>query len=146
MQDEDARFMRIAIEEAVKGRDEGNYPVGSLVARGGVEVARGRNLQATTFDVTAHGETVALRNAGANTQNTDFQGHTLYTTLEPCLMCAGAIVMSGISRVVVGATIEDQGSPWGDYTMRKALEIADRSDKVEIVMGVLGDECAALLE
>ena len=97
------RFMQIAMQEARRGTAEGNAAVGSVVVRDENLIARGRNLVATQSDPTAHAETVALRNAGAATGHTDFSGCTLYTTFEPCPMCCGAILASGVSTLVLGA-------------------------------------------
>ena len=80
MTSEHERYMRIALEEAHKGKAEGNVAVGSIIVSGGEVIASGRNLVATTSDVTAHAETVAIREAGSSTGRTEFQGCTLYTT------------------------------------------------------------------
>ncbi len=96
-------FMQIALEEAAVARDEGNSAVGSIIVKDGEVIARGRNLVNTTHDVTAHAETVALREGGAALETADFTGCTLYTTFEPCPMCCGAILLSGISELVLGA-------------------------------------------
>jgi tRNA(adenine34) deaminase len=81
------RFMRMALDEATRGKAEGNVAVGSVIVRGDRVVARGRNLVMSTFDPTAHAETVALREAGQALKLVDFSGCTLYTTFEPCPMC-----------------------------------------------------------
>ncbi|MDE0459382.1 MAG: nucleoside deaminase [Chromatiales bacterium] len=99
MADAHERFMQIAMEEARRGAAEGNAAVGSVVVRDEHLIARGRNLVATQSDPTAHAETVALRNAGAATGHTDFSGCTLYSTFEPCPMCCGAILASGVSTL-----------------------------------------------
>ena len=109
------RFMQIAMEEACRGAAEGNVAVGSVVVHDEDMVARGRNLVATESDPTAHAETVALRNAGAAMGHTDFSGFTLYTTFEPCPMCCGAILASGVSTLVLGARFSDVSSQWGEY-------------------------------
>ena len=96
------RFMRMALDDAARGKAEGNVAVGSVITRGDTVVARGRNLVASTFDPTAHAETVALREAGRALQRADFSGCVLYTTFEPCPMCCGAILASGISTLVMG--------------------------------------------
>ena len=90
-------FMRIALEEAQKGLEEGNVAVGSIIVCDGEVIARGRNLVSTTNDPTAHAETVALREAGTALGKSEFPRCTLYTTFEPCPMCCGAIMNSGIS-------------------------------------------------
>ena len=97
---------------------EGNAAVGSVpVVHGDALVARGRNLVVTESDPTAHAETVALRAAGAALGHTDFSGFTLYTTFEPCPMCCGAILTSGVSTLVLGARFSDGPSRWGGYAV-----------------------------
>ncbi len=96
-------FMRLAIEEAAKGGAEGNSAVGSVIVRGGDIVAIGRNLVTSTNDPTAHAETVALREAGAAQGDPDMTGCTLYTTFQPCPLCSGALIVSGVATVVMGA-------------------------------------------
>ncbi len=96
-------FMRMAIEEAAKGGSEGNSAVGSVIVRDGNIGAVGRNLVTSTNDPTAHAETVALREAGAAQGDPGLTGCTLYTTFQPCPMCSGALIITGIAAVVMGA-------------------------------------------
>ena len=138
------RFMRIAMEEARRGAAEGNVAVGSVVAHGEDVVARGRNLVATQSDPTAHAETVALRNAGAAIGHTDFSGFTLYTTFEPCPMCCGAILASGVSTLVLGARFSDASSRWGDYAVERLLAMTGRGGQLRVVTGVLPGQCLDL--
>lgn len=139
--EEHERFMRIAIEEARKAGAEGNSPVGSIIVRDGEVVARGRNLVYTTFDLTAHAETVALREAGAALKEIEFPGYTLYTTYEPCPMCCGAIMLSRVSRLVMGARNKLEESRWGDYQVDKMIADFGLANQIEVVTGVLVDEC-----
>ncbi len=134
-------FMRLALEEAAKGGAEGNIAVGSVVVRDDAVVARGRNLEASTLDPTAHAETVAIREAGRALRRLDFSGHTLYTTFEPCPMCLGAIMTSRITTLVVGARHEPRTSRWGPYAVEKLLELAAWGDRLRVVTGVLPEEC-----
>ena len=138
------RFMQIAMEEAHRGAAEGNVAVGSVVVHDGNIIARGRNLVATESDPTAHAETVALRNAGAVMGHTDFSGFTLYTTFEPCPMCCGAILASGVSTLVLGARFTDVSSRWGEYAVEKLLEMTGRGGDLRVVTGVLTEECLEL--
>ena len=138
------RFMRVAMEEARQGAAEGNVAVGSVVVRGEDLVACGRNLAVTDSDPTAHAETVALRNAGAALGQTDFSGFTLYTTFEPCPMCCGAILASGVSTLVLGARYSAVSSQWGDYAVEKLLEMTGRGDCLRVITGVLPEECLEL--
>lgn len=138
------RFMRMALEEAARGKAEGNIAVGSVIVEGETVVARGRNLVATTFDPTAHAETVALREAGRALQRVDFSGCALYTTFEPCPMCCGAILASGITMLVMGGRPAQAERRWGDYTTEILIELAKRGDTIEVVTGVLTRECGAI--
>ena len=138
------RFMHLAMEEARRGAAEGNVAVGSVVVHDEDVVARGRNLVATESDPTAHAETVALRNAGAAMGHTDFSGFTLYTTFEPCPMCCGAILASGVSTLVLGARFSDVSSQWGDYTVEKLLEMTGRRGHLRVITGVLTEQCRVL--
>lgn len=134
--------MRIALEEAAQGGAEGNVAVGSIIVEGETILARGRNEVTTASDPTAHAETVALRHAGAAHQRTDFTGCTLYTTFEPCPMCCGAILASGVSTLVMGARHDLAESRWGAYTVEKLIELANRSDQITVVTGILTQACA----
>ena len=138
------RFMQIAMEEARRGAAEGNVAVGSVVVHDEDMVARGRNLVATESDPTAHAETVALRNAGAAMGHTDFSGFTLYTTFEPCPMCCGAILASGVSTLVLGARFSDVSSQWGEYAVEKLLEMTGRGGHLRVITGVLTEQCLDL--
>ena len=138
------RFMQIAMEEARQGAAEGNVAVGSVVVHDEDLVARGRNLVATKSDPTAHAETVALRNAGAAMGHTDFSGFTLYTTFEPCPMCCGAILASGVSTLVLGARFSDVSSQWGDYAVENLLEMTGRGGHLRVISGVLTEQCLEL--
>jgi tRNA(adenine34) deaminase len=138
------RFMRMALEEAARAKAEGNMAVGSVIVHGKTVVARGRNLVATTFDPTAHAETVALREAGRALLRVDFSGCALYTTFEPCPMCCGAMLASGITLLVMGGRPVAAERRWGDYTVETLIELARRGDTIEVVTGVLTLECVAI--
>lgn len=135
-------LMRIALEEAERGGAEGNAAVGSIIVDGETVVARGRNLVTSNSDPTAHAETVALRHAGEALKRTDFSGMTLYTTFEPCPMCCGAILASGIATLVMGARHGPAQSSWGAYTVESLIDLTGRSDHITVVTGILTRECA----
>jgi tRNA(adenine34) deaminase len=135
------RFMRLALEEAAIGKAEGNVAVGSVVVQGDTVIARGRNLVNTTFDPTAHAETVALREAGRALKRVDFSDCTLYTTFEPCPMCCGAILASGINTLVMGGRPTPAERRWGDYAVERLIELSKRAHTIEVVTGVLTREC-----
>jgi len=136
------QFMRIALEEAARGKAEGNVAVGSVIVQGDRVVARGRNLVMSTLDPTAHAETVALREAGSALKRVEFVGCTLYTTFEPCPMCCGAILASGISTLVLGGRPRSAQRRWGEYTVERLIELAKRGGTIQVVTGVLTQECA----
>jgi creatinine deaminase len=122
--------MRAAIEEAERGFAEGGVPIGAALVEGGAVVATGRNRRVQQGDPIAHGEMDCLRSAG---RRRSYRNTTLYTTLSPCMMCAGTIVQFGIPRIVVGENATFGGN-----------EALLRSRGVEVV--VLGDErCEALM-
>ena len=135
-------YMRIALEEAERAVAEGNTAVGSILVRAERIVARGHNLVTSTSDPTAHAETVALRHAGEQLGHTDFSKSTLYTTFEPCPMCCGAILASGVNTLVMGARHDLAQSRWGAYTVENLLELTNRADQLIIITGVLPQACA----
>ena len=138
------QFMRVALEEAKKADDEGNVGVGSVIVRDGNVVARGRNLVPTTQDPTAHAETVALRAAAEILGTDDMTGYSLYTTFEPCPMCCGALMNANISSVILGGRPDPDQTRWGSYTMERLLEMSGWTDKMEVVTGILFEECMSI--
>lgn len=136
-------FMRAAIAEARAGAAKGNLPVGSVVVRGGQIVARGHNEVVSGSDPTAHAEVVALRRAGAALGTPLLTGCALYTTLEPCPMCAAALSWARIERVVIGALFPRSGG------VRSRARILDLMGPivhpVEVEAEVLPAECLGLL-
>ena len=133
--------MRIALEEAERAVAEGNTAVGSILVRAERIVARGRNLVTSTSDPTAHAETVALRQAGEQLGHTDFSNLTLYTTFEPCPMCCGAILASGVHTLVMGARHDLMQSNWGAYTVETLLELTNKESQLTVITGILTREC-----
>jgi tRNA(adenine34) deaminase len=135
------QFMRMALEDAVRGKAEGNVAVGSVIVQGEIVIAHGRNLVTTTFDPSAHAEIVALREAGRALQRVDFSGCVLYTTFEPCPMCCGAIQASGISMLVMGGRPSPAERRWGEFTVERFIELAKRGNSIQMVTGILTQEC-----
>ncbi len=135
-------YMRIALGEAERGAAEGNVAVGSILVGAKGVVARGRNLVTSTSDPTAHAETVALRYAGEQLGHTDFSNLTLYTTFEPCPMCCGAILASGLHTLVMGARHDVTQSNWGAYTVETLLELTNKESQLTVITGILTRECA----
>lgn len=135
--------MRMAIEEAAKAGESGNRAVGAVIVRAGEVVARGGNCRESAVDPLGHAETSALRTMAAATGGLDFSGCTLYTTLEPCPMCAGAIAINNVPAIVVGVMHASGERRWGDYTVDKVIAMVGQGNTVE--SGVLADECNAVL-
>ncbi len=141
----DEQFMRLAIEQARLGdRTPGAGEVGCVIVKGGIIIAAGHNETDLRHDPTAHAEIVTLRRLGEKLKVTDFSGHTLYVTLQPCSMCAAACVWSKISRIVYGARRDDVHSMYFDAKHLNAAQlIADAYlDEIEIEGGVLAGDCA----
>ena len=137
------RYMDRAIELARKAMNEGNGPTGCVIVRDGRVLGESRNLVETTVDPTAHSELLAIRNAAASLKTTDLTGATLYTTMEPCPMCCGAIIMANISTVVLGAQITSfMSSDLGSYSAGALASMTDRN--LEIITGVRENECKDL--
>jgi tRNA(adenine34) deaminase len=139
---EDARFMREALAEAARARARGEVPVGAVAVFEGRVVGRGHNLRETSRDPSAHAELIAMRAAAAYLGSWRLVDVTLYITLEPCPMCAGAIVNARVSRVVYGADDPKAGAVRTLYTL---LSDARLNHRPEVVHGVLADECATAL-
>ena len=140
--DTDRAMMALALEEARKALEEGEIPVGAVVARGGAVIARAHNTRERTLDPTGHAEMNALRLAAQKMGGWRLTGCTLYVTLEPCPMCAGAILNARIPRVYYGARDRAMGACGGVlnlYMEPFALTPA-------LVGGILADECRAVLE
>ncbi len=134
--------MAEALRLARKGESAGEVPVGAVVVLNQTIVGRGANAPIARTDPTAHAEIVALREAAAAVSNYRLEGATLYCTLEPCVMCAGALVTARIARVVFGARDLRFGG------VRSKFRIADSellNHRVEIVEGVAATECVELL-
>lgn len=106
----DNEFMKVAIQEATKGMKEGEIPVGAVIVKDGVIISKTHNLKETLNDVTAHAEILAIREAAKAIGDWRLNGCEMYVTLEPCSMCAGAIIQSRISKVYIGAFNNEMGA------------------------------------
>ena len=143
MRTDDEKYMRLAIEEALKARGMGEVPVGVvIVGENGEIISKAHNLCETTQDPTAHAEILAIRGAAEKLGNWRLMGTTLYVTLEPCVMCIGAIVLARVKRVVFGALDPKAGAVKSIYSIGVDKKL---NHSVEIEEGILKDECAALL-
>ena len=141
--DEDQRWMELALDEANRAADVGEVPVGAVVVREGLLVARGFNRRGTERDPLAHAEMLAIRRAAAVLESWRLIGCTMYVTLEPCAMCAGALVNSRIDRLVFGASDPKAGfcGSLGDLVRDPRL-----NHRLEVRAGVLEDVCRRVLK
>ena len=134
----DIRYMQLALAEAKKAYAMGEVPVGCVIVADGQVIGRGHNLTETLDDVTAHAEMQAIT-AAANTLGGKYLAQcTLYVTVEPCVMCAGAIGWAQVSRLVYGASDPRRGY---SQLAPKALH-----PKAQVTTGILAEECAALMQ
>ncbi|MEU1039910.1 tRNA adenosine(34) deaminase TadA [Streptomyces sp. NPDC005551] len=136
--------MRLALDEARRAAGGGDVPVGAVVlsADGTTVLSTGHNEREATGDPTAHAEVLALRRAAARAGEWRLSGCTLVVTLEPCTMCAGALVQSRVDRVVYGARDEKAGAAGSVWDVVRDRRLNHRP---EVVEGVLADESARLL-
>jgi tRNA(adenine34) deaminase len=138
----DVEFMRLAIAAARSALDRGEVPVGAVLVKDGRVIASAGNAPIGTHDPTAHAEIAALRAGGIALGNYRLEGTALYVTLEPCLMCAAAMVHARVRRVVFGAFDPKAGAAGG---MIDAFALKGLNHRVDVFGGVLEEECAALL-
>ncbi|MDT0200450.1 nucleoside deaminase [Nocardioides sp. AE5] len=135
--------MRLALAQASAALTGGDVPIGAVVLDAtGAVIGRGHNLREATGDPTGHAEVVAIRDAAASRGEWRLEGCTLVVTLEPCTMCAGAIVLSRLARVVFGAYDDKAGAVGSLWDVVRDRRLNHRP---EVVPGVLVDECAAVL-
>ena len=136
--EEDVKYMRQALAEARKAYAEDEVPVGAVLVMGGRIIARAHNLTETLNDATSHAEMQVLTSAMAELRSKYLPDCTLYVTVEPCVMCAGAIYWAKIPRVVYGASEVKYG-----FTVKSPTALLE---KTEVVSGVLAEECASLMK
>jgi tRNA(adenine34) deaminase len=141
MHDED--FMRSAIAEARSGAQAGEVPVGAVVVFNGQIIAAGTNRNLLDSDPAAHAEIIAMREAGRRLANHRLVGCELFVTIEPCAMCAGAMVHARLKRLVYGAQDPKAGAV---QSVLKVLNNPALNHQMEVASGVLGPECAELLQ
>lgn len=135
--------MQEALQEAKKAFNENEVPIGAVVVRDGKIIGRGRNQRETLNDPTAHAEILALRDAGSNLGSWRLTGTVLYVTIEPCPMCAGALINSRIDTVVYGADEPKFGSAGSQLNL---LQYPGFNHQVKIIGPVLEDECKAIMK
>lgn len=136
-------LMGAALDEARRARDAGEVPIGAVLVIDGAIVGRGFNQPISAGDPTAHAEIVAIREAARTAGNYRLTGATLYVTIEPCLMCVGAIVHARVGTLVFGATEPRTGAVTSAV---RAGELAGHNHRFEIVSGVREAECRDLIQ
>jgi tRNA(adenine34) deaminase len=139
----DAAFMRVALERARAAAASGEVPVGAVLVRGEQIIATGSNASIATHDPTAHAELVALRAGGRSLGSYRLTDTTLYVTLEPCVMCAAAIVHARVRRLVFGAWDPRAG---GAGSIANVFALPRLNHRVDVFGGVLMQECGQLLQ
>ena len=140
---DDERFMGEALAEARRAEELGEVPVGAVVVQHGAIIGRGHNRNLTDKDPTAHAELVALREAGRALSNHRLGECELFVTIEPCAMCAGAMVHARIQRLIYGASDPKAGAV---QSVMRVLDHPQLNHRMEVASGVLGAECAALIQ
>lgn len=137
-EEKDQRYMRMALDEARRAADEGEIPIGCVVVCRDMVVARTHNLTETLCDVTAHAEMQAITAAAVHLGGKYLADCTLYVTVEPCTMCAGALGWAQVGRVVYGAPDEKRG-----YKRFAPMALHPRT---QVTAGIMAEECAALMK
>jgi len=136
-------LMAVALEEAQRAREAGEVPIGALVELDGAIVGRGFNQPISSDDPTAHAEIVAIRDAAKRVGNYRLTGATLCVTIEPCLMCVGALVHARIGTLVYGAAEPKSGAI---VSTVRGGELPGHNHRFEVVSGVREEECRALMQ
>jgi tRNA(adenine34) deaminase len=144
MHDADEKWMRIALSEATRARDSGEVPIGAcILGENGDLLASAFNRTILDSDPTAHAEIAALREAACKIGNYRLTGTTIYTTIEPCAMCAGALVNARVKRLVYGADDERFGAVRTHFGIGVSEVLNHR---IEVVSGVLEEECRTMMQ
>ncbi len=138
----DERFMDLAIAEAKKAETAGEVPVGVVIVAAGAVIGRGFNQPISSNDPTAHAEIIALREAARHQRNYRLSDATIYSTVEPCTMCAGAMIHARISRLVFGTPDPKAGAAGSIYNI---LTDPRLNHRVDVASGIREEECGALL-
>ena len=137
------KFMKEALKEAKKAYDKLEVPVGAVIVKDGKIIARAHNLKETKYDTTKHAEILAIQKASKKLETWRLLDCEMYVTLEPCSMCAGALINSRIKKIYIGTMDEKTGAAgsvlnlFGDYTF---------NHKVELEKGIMKEECESLLK
>ena len=140
---QDEKWMKIALEEAIKAEKEGEVPVGSVLVKNGMLIAKAHNQPISRNDPTAHAEIQLIRNGGIKQDNYRLTGTSLYVTLEPCAMCVGAMMHARIERIVYGSHDPKTGACGSSVNL---IEANCFNHKIDLVSGVLENQCGELLK
>jgi tRNA(adenine34) deaminase len=140
---EDAAWMQIALEQARRAAELGEVPIGALVIKDGVIIGQGHNRNLLDNDPTAHAEMVALRQAAAQFGNHRLVGCEMVVTIEPCAMCAGAMIHARLARLVYGASDPKAGAAG---SVLQVLNHPRLNHKLQITPGILNDKCSEILK
>ena len=138
----DEHYMDLALAEAKKAEMAGEVPVGAVIVSSGTVIGRGSNQPISGHDPTAHAEIIALREAARRQRNYRLMNATMYCTVEPCVMCAGAMIHARLARLVFGTPDPKAGSAGSIYNV---LTDPRLNHRVDLVSGIREDECAAIL-
>lgn len=137
------KFMKEALKEAQKAYDKLEVPVGAVIVKDGKIIARAHNLKETKFDTTKHAEILAIQKASKKLNSWRLLDCEMYVTLEPCSMCAGALINSRVKKVYIGANDEKTGAVGSVFNL---LEDYTFNHKVEVEEGILKNECEDILK
>ena len=140
---EDKKWMIIALNQAIEAEKVGEVPVGAVLVKDGLLVAKAHNQPISTNDATAHAEIQLIRNAGVKLKNYRLTGTSLYVTLEPCAMCLGAMMHARIERVIYGAHDPKTGVCGSSENLLNAICF---NHKIDLIGGILENECKLLLK
>ena len=137
------KFMKEALKEAKKAYEKKEVPIGAIIVKDGKIISRGHNLRETKQDATLHAEMAAIAKACKKTGSWRLNGCDMYVTLEPCCMCAGAIISSRIDRVFIGALDTKSGAAG---SVVNVFDIKQLNHKVEVHIGILEEDCKAIMK
>jgi tRNA(adenine34) deaminase len=143
MSESDLEFMRAALDEARTAAERDEVPIGAVIVHEGKIIARGHNRTIADNDPTAHAEMVAIRAAAQTIGNHRLNGTSLYVTVEPCAMCAGALIQARVARLIYGCAEQKGGA------VRTCFQVLDHpavNHRVEITSGILAEECVTVMQ
>lgn len=139
----DLEYMQLAYREAEKAYKEGEIPVGAIIVKDNVVIGKGFNKREKNFDISSHAEIEAIKEAEQAIKDWRLDGCTMYVTLEPCLMCAGAIIQSRISKIIFAAKDERDGAIVSNYFVYDNPSIHQRP---LVYFGIMEEECNSLMK